>query len=233
VVRLLRAGLTHTRDMVRDLGLRRSLRLAPRWLFAREFHVVATTVDVRLDFAAPPEARCDVLQEKDLIAFVRACPTMSVREVRRRWRGQQACLVCWIGTEVAAYRWDAAGAAYLPYLGRRLRGAPGDVVTIEARTLPGYRRTGAGSMLVQAELDLARGHAARRLVGLIAAWNRSSLAWSAAVGWIRLGVVGYRRAGWRRRYFVEGTIRLEGDDVVLLPEEGFSPPPGPSAPNSR
>lgn len=229
---MLRAGLTHTRDIVRDLGLRRSLRMVPRWLLAREFHVVGSSVDVRLDPVASLEARCDVLRETDLVAFVRACPAMSVREVRRRWREQQVCLVCWIGTEVAAYRWDAAGAAYLPYLGRRLRGAPGDVITIEARTLPGHRRTGAGRMLLQAKLDSARGHGARRLVGLIAAWNRTSLAWSAAVGWFHLGVVGYRRAGWRRRYFVEGALRLEGDDVVILPEEGFSSLLHPATPGS-
>ncbi len=207
--------------------------MAPRWLLAREFHVVAGAIDARLDVAALPAARYDVLQEKDLIAFVQACPAMSIRGVRRRWREQQVCLVCWIGPEVAAYRWDAAGAAYLPYLGRRFRGAPGDVITIEARTLPGHRRAGAGTMLLQAKLDSVRGHGARRLVGLIASWNRTSVAWAAAVGWFHLGVVGYRRVGWRRRYFVEGALRLEGDDVVILPEEGLSPPPHPATPGLR
>jgi GNAT superfamily N-acetyltransferase len=215
---VLPAGLTHTLDVVRDLGLRRTVRVASRWLLEREFHIVAGTVDVDLDVAAPPGARCAVLREDDLPAFARGCPGMSGGEVRRRWREQQVCLVCWIGTEVAAYRWDAADAAYLPYLGRRVRGAPGDVLTVEARTLPGRRRAGAGSALVQARLRLARSHGARRLVGLVATWNRASLAWAAAVGWIPMGVVGYRRAGWRRRYFVEGALRLEGDEVVLLPE---------------
>jgi GNAT superfamily N-acetyltransferase len=198
---LLRAGLTHTRDIVRDLGLWRTIRVAPGWLLAREFHVVATRVDAHLDRMAPPAARCAVLQEREAIAFARACPGLSVREIRRRWREGQVCLVCWIGTEVAAYRWDAPGGAYLPYLGRRLRGAPGDVVTIEARTLPGHRRVGAGSALLQARLHLARGHGAERLVGLVATWNRASLAWAAAVKWCHLGAVGYRWAGWRWRYF--------------------------------
>jgi hypothetical protein len=204
--------------------------MAPGWFLGREFHVVATAIDVRVDVAAPPAARCDVLREKDLIAFVRACPAMSAREVRRRWGEQQVCLVCWIGTEVASYRWDTAAATYLPYLGRRLRVAPGDVITLETRTLPGHRRTGAGSVLLKAKLDSVRGHGVRRLVGLVAAWNRPSLAWAAAVGWAQLGVVGYRRVGWRRRYFVEGALRLEGDDVVILPDEGLS---SPGAPGSR
>jgi hypothetical protein len=169
---------------------------------------------------------------KDLPAFARACPAVSVREVRRRWRQDQVCFVCWIGGEVAAYRWHAAGATYLPYLGRVLRGAPGDIVVIEARTLPGHRRTRAGLLLAQAELQFARQHGAQRVVGLIAAWNRASRAWADAAGSFHLGAVGYRRAGWRRRYFTAGDVRLEGDEVVVLPDEGFSPPRGPVAPGS-
>ena len=220
----MRATLTHARDMVRDLGVRRSLRVAPRWLIARDFHVLATRVDTRLELPAPREARCDVLGETDLAAFVRACPEVSVREARRRWRLDHVCLVCWIGREVAAYRWSAAEAAYLPYLGRVLRGAPGDIVIIEARTLPDHRRAGAGLLLAQAELQYARRHGARRVVGLIAAWNHPSLAWAETAGWIYLGAVGYRRAGWRRQYFVAGAVRLDGEEVVVLPEEGLSPP---------
>jgi hypothetical protein len=158
---------------------------------------------------------------------------VSVREVRRRWRQDQVCFVCWIGREVAAYRWHAAGRIYLPYLGRVLRGAPEDIVAIEARTLPEYRRTRAGLLLAKAELQFARQHGARRVVGLIAAWNRASLAWAGSVGWFHLGVVGYRRAGWRRRYYTAGALRLEGNEVVVLPEEGFSAARDPVAPDPR
>jgi hypothetical protein len=193
--------------------------MAPHWLRERRFHVWTTPTDARFDLADLPGARSDVLQERDLRVFLRACREVSAREVRRRWRAQQECLVCWIGPEVAAYRWDGTGGTYLPYLGSRLRGAPGDVVVIECRTLPGRRRAGASSLLVQARLDRARRQGARRLIGLVAAWNQASLAWSAAVGWSNVGTVGYRWTGWGRRYYVEGALRLEGGEVVVLPPE--------------
>jgi GNAT superfamily N-acetyltransferase len=214
---MVRASLTHTRDIIRDLGLRRGLEMGSRWLRARRFHLLASPIDATLDLPAPPGARCEVLHERDLRAFVRGGGAASAREVRRRWRAQEECLVCWIAGEVAAYRWDATCAAYLPYLGRRLRGAPGDGLVLECRTLPGRRRTGAGSLLVQARLERGRRLGTRRLVGLVAEWNQPSLAWAAGLGWSRTGVVGYRWTGWGRRYFVEGALRLEGDEVIVLP----------------
>ena len=146
---MLRTHLIHARDIIRDLGLRRGLGMGPRWLQARRFHLVASPIDATLDVAPLAGARCEVLTERDLWAFVRGCQAVSAREVRRRWRARAECLVCWIDGEVAAYRWDATGTAYLPYLSRWLRGAPGDGLVLECRTLPGRRRRGAGSLLVR------------------------------------------------------------------------------------
>jgi len=222
VTRVLRAKLIHARDIIRDLGLSRGLRMGPRWLHARRFHVLASPLDATLDVAAPPGARCAVLDERDLPAFVRGAGAMSAREVRRRWRAQEECLVCWIEGEVSAYRWDGRGTADLPYLGRRLRVAPDDGIVLECRTLPGRRRTRAGTLLVQARLERARALGIRRLVGLVAEWNQPSLAWAAGLGWSRLGVVGYRWTARGRRYLVEGALRLDGDELVVLPEDAMT-----------
>jgi hypothetical protein len=189
---VLRTRLTHARDIIRDLGLRRGLWMGPRWLHARRFHLLVCPTDVALTVTALPGARCAVLEERDLPGFLRDCRAVAAREVRRRWRAHEELLVCWIDREVAAYRWDARGAAHLPYLGRRFRGARDDGIVVECRTLPGRRRTGAGSLLVQARLERARQLGIRRLVGLVADWNHASLAWAAALGWSRAGLVSYR-----------------------------------------
>ena len=214
---MLRTHLIHARDIIRDLGLRRGLGMGPRWLQARRFHLVASPIDATVAVAPLPGARCEVLTERDLRAFVRGCQAVSAREVRRRWRAREECLVCWIDGEVAAYRWDTAGTAYLPYLSRWLRGAPGDGLVLECRTLPGRRRTGAGSLLVEARFARARRQGIRRHVGLIAEWNRPSLAWAAGLGWSQLGAIRYRWTLRGRRYFAEGALRLDGDEVAVLP----------------
>jgi GNAT superfamily N-acetyltransferase len=226
---VLRPRLTQARDIVRDLGLRPGLGTALRWFQARRFHVLASPLDAAFDVPDLPGARCEVLRERDLSAFVRGCRAVSARDVRRRWRAQEECLVCWIGAAVAAYRWDTTGAPYLPYLSLRLRAEPTDGIVLECRTMPDRRRTGAGSLLVEARLGRARELGLRRLVGLVAEWNRASLAWAAAVGWHQLGVVGYRWTARGRRYFVEGALRLDGDEVVILPAAPSAPsgvPPG-------
>jgi GNAT superfamily N-acetyltransferase len=214
---VLRAKLIHARDIIRDLGLSGGLRMGPRWVHARRFHVLASPLDATLDVAAPPGVRCAVLGERDLQAFVRGADGVSAREVRRRWRAHEECLVCWMEGEVLAYRWDGRGVADLTYLGRRLRVAPDDGVVLECRTLPGRRRTGAGTLLVKARLERARALGIRRLVGLVAEWNQPSLAWAAGLGWSRVGVVAYHWTVRGRRYVVEGALRLDGDELVVLP----------------
>ena len=111
---MLRTDLIHARDIIRDLGLRRGLGMGPRWLQARRFHLVASSIDATVAVAPLPGARCEVLTERDLQAFVRGCQAVSAREGRRRWRAREECLVCWIDGEVAADRWDTAGRRTCP-----------------------------------------------------------------------------------------------------------------------
>lgn len=67
--------------------------------------------------------------------------------------------------------------------------------------------------LVSAAVERARRRGATRLVGLVAAWNRASLGWAEHLGWKRLGTVGYRRVGRRRRYFARGSMAIVGGEI--------------------
>jgi hypothetical protein len=64
------------------------------------------------------------------------------------------------------------------------------------------------------------------LVGLIAGWNRASLSWAGGLGWKRLGTVGYRRVGLRRRYFATGSMAIV-DGEIRFPASGPPPIAGP------
>jgi GNAT superfamily N-acetyltransferase len=183
----LRARLTRAADLLRALGRRRSFRILPAWLLLRrEFIAVAWPVP-----ACPPEVpdqrggQCTILDETGLGEFVAGCPELTAGEVRRRWAAGMECLVLWQDRAVAAYRWDvvaAAGALYVPYLGRIVGLLPGDVLTYEARTLPASRRRHLGAGLVAAAAERARRRGDRRHVGFLAAWNHASLRWADRLG---------------------------------------------------
>jgi GNAT superfamily N-acetyltransferase len=131
-------------------------------------------------------------------------------------------MVLWQDSAIATYRWDAiwsVGPIYLPYLDRFLRLGPGDSLVYDTRTLPSSRRLRLGAELVSAAVERARRQGATRLVGLVAAWNRASLGWAEHLGWKRLGTVGYRRVGLRRRYFARGSMSIEDGEIR------FPPPP--------
>jgi GNAT superfamily N-acetyltransferase len=198
------------------------LAVGAAWLLRRrEFVAVAWPI--------PPEpeegpgrlgARSGILDEPGLPAFVAECPELTAREIRQRWAAGLECLVLWHEEAIAAYRWDAtwaAGPLYLPYLGLTVRLAPGDSLVYDTFTRAASRRLRLGAELVNAAVARARGRGVRRCVGLVAAWNRASLGWAEHLGWEVLGTVGYRRVGFRRRYFATGGMAIAGDEVHFPP----------------
>ena len=204
---MFRARLTQARDIIRDLGLRPGLGTALRWCPRAAIPRPGEPARRGLRRGESAGARCAVLREEDLRAFVHGCRGVSARDVRRRWRAQEECLVCWIGAEVAAYRWDTTGAAYLPTWAAASGAAPTD----------GYRASTAG----RSRADAARAPGAyswRRGLGARASrgssgwwasspsgtegasrgpppWDGTRWAWS-ATAWTARG----------RRYFVEGAL---------------------------
>ncbi len=228
----IRVRLTRLDDLVRTLGPRRSLSVLPAWLFLRrEFVAVARPIPA-LPEAGPARAgaRWTVLDETGLRAFVAGCPELTAREIRRRWAAGIDCMVLWHAGAIVAYRWDvtgSAGAFHLPYLDRSVRLDPGDALVYDTRTLPASRRLRLGAELVTAAVERARRRGARRYMGLVAAWNRASLQWAELLGWERLGTVGWRRAGLRRRYFATGAMAIVDGEIRFPPRAA---PPGDLSP---
>ncbi len=225
--RVLRARLLRAADPVRTLGLGRSLTVLPPWfLWRREFIAVASSIPARPQgIPRRPDVEWTVLDEAGLRAFVAGCPELTARVIRRRWAAGLESLVLWHDHVIVACRWHAIGSVgplYLPYLGRIVRLPPGDALVFDTWTLPASRRLRLGTELVAVAMERARQRGNRRYVGLIAAWNHASLRWAEHLGWERLGTVGWRRVGLRRRYFATGALAIvDGEVRFLLPA-----PPG-------
>jgi GNAT superfamily N-acetyltransferase len=222
MLRSLRARLLRAADPVRALGLGRGLSALPPWfLWRREFVAVAWPIPARpIEITLRPGVEWRVLDEAGLPAFVAECPELAPEEIRRRWAAGLESLVLRHDRTIVAYRWDAIGAVdplYLPYLRRIARLAPGDALVYDTWTLPARRRLRLGAELVAAAMERARQRGNRRYVGLIATWNRPSLRWAEHLGWVRLGTVGWRRVGLRRRYFATGALAIVDGEARFLP----------------
>ncbi|HZS34550.1 MAG TPA: hypothetical protein VFC42_14400 [Methylomirabilota bacterium] len=207
-----------------DLGWGRALRVAAVWALRRRYlllHVDLPTLRARVPAPPPmpPTMRVGFLTDAARPALQALDPAMTPPEVSRRLAEGQECLLGWWRDELVHYRWTVVGAAYLPYLGRRLAPPPGEVLVVENYTAPRARGRGIASRVMMA--DVARHNAAGRAgaVWLSAWWNTASLALSDQLGSWVVGSVGYWGAGPLRRYFATGVARFDADGtaVVALP----------------
>jgi hypothetical protein len=214
----LRARLDDVLYTVRAVGVRGLVTEVPRWLVRREFLVLVGDLrDVRSPSGFPPaDLRLALLTPEDVPSLAPFHPRMSASEVQRRWREGQECLVGWIGSVPAYYRWDCSGPAYLSYLRKTLHPPPGTVLTLDVRTHPRFQgqRIGAFGAAFANRLGLERGH--RYRLGLVARWNRHVVRYNRAIGARAHGSVGYWQAVVRRLYFATGRIHIEGERVLVV-----------------
>ncbi len=213
--------LARLRSVAIDLGWPRALRVAAAWALCRRyllFRVDLPTLRARVAAAPslPPAMRVALLTDRDRPALQALDAAMTPAEVSRRQAEGQECLLAWWRDELVHYRWSVAGAAYLPYLGRRLAPPPGEVLVVENYTAPRARRRGIGSLAMMA--DVARHDATGRVgaVWLSAWWNAGSLALSHQLGARVVGSVGYWGAGPLRRYFATGAGGFDADGTVVV-----------------
>lgn len=207
------------REVLRDIGWRRAIRVLPRWWICRRYlGLVADLEGLELDGAGPSEVRVTRLDAADGPALGALDPTMTGQEVARRVAAGQACLLGWWGRELVHYRWESTVPTSLSYLGRLLRPAPGDQIIVGIYTAPAFRGRGVASAVMRQAMERARATGVSRLVWLAAWWNTRSLGLAGQVGSRVVGTVGYWGLGSYRRYFATGRIRIERDGSVRIGE---------------
>ena len=218
----MRRLLSRLRDAYRAQGSWLPLAAA-RWMVRPEYVVIVRDLGRGTPtFETRDDVRWALLGEADLPALLAISPTLTEADVRRLWAERQECLAAWIGDTLVFYRWDSARPAYLPYLGRTFLPRPGDLLLSQVFTHPAYRTRGLLSASSPLVVPRARERGARRVVALVAWWNRPTL--HVARDKYRhtvAGTVGYWQLGPWRRSFATGAVRLVGRTGVRV--EG---PPG-------
>ena len=190
-------------------GPRAAAPVLARWLMRREYIVHRWTLAGELaDVRVPPGARWTLASEADVATLCRLNERLAPATVREYLASGHECLLGWIGSDLAYYRWDADAPARLPYLGVTLTCRVPLRVAVEVFTAPNYRQRGLGSYMFQVALARALTIGHRHFVGLMATWNTPIRRMVQRTGGREIGRIGYRNLVVKKRYFSTGHVRL-------------------------
>jgi RimJ/RimL family protein N-acetyltransferase len=217
--------LRRARDISADLGWRRTLGLAPRWLVRRRYLALEAWLEAAHVEEHPAELRATPLGDADWPALAELDPTMTREEVARRRGEGQECVLGWWNDELVHHRWTSTMPVYLPYLGRVLRPLPGDQIVVGVYTSPRYRGHHVTSVVMHEDMRRAHARGLRRLVWLAAWWNARSLKIAEQVASRVVGTVEYWAVGRLRRYAATGGVRIERDGAVVIGRSTADTPP--------
>jgi GNAT superfamily N-acetyltransferase len=215
----LRRAVSRLRDARYAVGIARLAWTAPRWLIRRQFLVTVKDLSDPLpSISLLPDVAWRRLAKVEVPRLLASSPTLSPAEIQRRLQEGQECWVGWMGEAAAHWRWETREEAYLPYLHRVIRPLEGDLWVADVYTHPPRRRRGLYTTATVMAMHRAREQGHRRLIGLIAAWNRPAL----RVAEVRLrrevvGTVGYLALGPWRPPIVSGSVRLDDQGRVFVP----------------
>jgi len=208
-------------DLARTLGLPRTLSIAARWLFRPEYLVLVRDLQATQDQPPAHEPwQWTPLTETATRQLSVLNPAMTDREIRRRWREGQVCLVAWHGDVPVHYRWETAGPTWLPTLGLVFQPLEGDTIIVDIFTHPAFRSRGITSAGMVMGWHRAKRQGYTRSIGLVAWWNAPSLrVGQQTAGRLVAGRVGYWTVGLGRQYFATGAARFdERGRIYVLPK---------------
>jgi RimJ/RimL family protein N-acetyltransferase len=202
----------------------------PRWLVRRRYLFYAWTlapVD-RIDGSSAHAALVRgahrksapvtfaLAEQPDLAGIMRARPRVyELADLQRRLRDGHLALIGRHGESIIHIRWIFRGAAYAPYLLRRLVLAPGEAFLDEVYTVPAWRRKGVETAAAMAMRDALGGVGVRRVYCAIASWNRVPQRVAEALGYERIGAGGYWNLGGLKRFFWDGALQDSRDGLVV------------------
>jgi hypothetical protein len=205
-------------DVLDHVGGRRFILEVLPWLLRRRYVFYAARAD---ELAAPFEpklsVRIDRINESDLTPIAATRPGIySVAQLGGRLRQGHLGLVGRLGSEIVHIRWVFRGFILLPYLGHRLALEEGEGLVDEMYTVPAWRRMGVEAAVARQMPEIVQAHHFRRLIGVIAGWNRVPQRMAQLHGYRAVGSGGYWGLPGIRRFFCDGEVRLNvnGDLTV-------------------
>lgn len=213
--------LASLREVAREIGWARALRVAPSWALRTRYDVYVFEHGAGRRYPPPfarPELRLTAIGPGDLERALAMNPITSRAELARRLADGQEGHLVWYGDDPVYVRWDAFGDHYLPYLGLVFHLLPGDHHPGAAYTVAAWRGRGVHGALLAWSMHEALSRGCRRSLGLVASWNEPARRAVVTAGWRGpVGAIGRRRLG-RPRIVAAGAVRsLAGGAFVVDP----------------
>ncbi|KAB2888835.1 MAG: GNAT family N-acetyltransferase [Desulfobulbaceae bacterium] len=122
-------------------------------------------------------------------------------DCRRLLQSGKRCWVLRSGSEIVSSCWTATDFAEIPYLGLRIRLAPGQVYLFDTYTAPACRGRSHASRLVAELARTCLQQGERAVISAVLPENRGGMTLFGRLGFRQAGVVGYFGIGpWRREF---------------------------------
>lgn len=205
------------RDVLRVVGPRRFITEVVPWAVRLRYVFYALALPAAARPLLLDGFRLDLATDADLPLFVAARPERyTLPMLTQRLRDGHLAFVGRVGAAVAHLRWVFTRTVNVPYLGRRIVLAGGDVLLDEIYTMPAWRRRGVEGAVAVAMPRMLHAMGYRRILCAIASWNLAPQRVAAAHGYERLGSGGYWALPGLRRYFWEGMVEDRPDGTLVL-----------------
>lgn len=175
--------------------------LATLRLYRRLFLLERPLDEPLPDFPLPPGVAIERLGPDDLDAYAAFRPEQGRAACERRLAAGHWCYATRRAGGIVGAVWLAAGWGSIDYLGCRIRLGTDEVYTYDLYTAPAARGLGLTRASRVPHLRLLRALGYRRVLGSVSPDNDAAWALQAAVGFRRIGRMGYVGIGpWRRHF---------------------------------
>ena len=199
---------TLSRALRRAAEVTREEGLASLWykILGETFYRRAVLIERPLDQPIQPVSprvpvAISLLAENQVDEYCSFRPEADPAEMRQRLEAGRRCFVARHEGQIVHACWTMGGEAWIGYLDRRIRLAPGEVYICESFTDPEFRGQNIAPARVAWMAQYYKDAGYQRLVAIIMPENRAAFRPPEKVGFRPIGLMGYVKLGpWRHNF---------------------------------
>jgi hypothetical protein len=133
-----------------------------------------------------------------------------------RFRRGHLCFIGWLGDRAVHLRWAFVGSCQVPYLRRALVLAPGEILSDEVFTVPGFRGEGIYQVCADLSRALLRRRGFRRYLAFFASWDGFLIQAAGRKGMMPIGEARWTLGPACRRLRLRGALREMGEGRISV-----------------
>lgn len=221
IISNLKTKALNAKDLWGNYGWKKFLGEILPWHFFRHYVFYSQELSTQVwDSSSSPAVEnfhMEQVGEDNCSHIMAVRPGFYTREIlMKRFQEEHICFLGWLEDKPVHLRWNFVGSIYLPYLGRTLCLAPGEIWADEGYTSPLYRGRGIydyASRHVRSSL-YAQGF--KRISNTFASWQHSLQMQSQYLGMERIGEAKYLNLFGFKKYFWQGGVVDCGDQTIIL-----------------